>query len=263
MANREFILLQKTVEPLLKELLADSPFQSLPRTFAYPNSVLKESILFIGINPSNSNEKHEEIESYELLQNDNGHPYFRKFQEIAEYCIRPWSHFDLLFFRETDQSRINELLKTDVGLDFLWKQLLVSDKIIRETNAEIIVVNNTLARRFLGLDRIGNNNVWLNYEFVFDNEIGTYRWEGIPVFFSSMLTGQRALDRGSFERLKWHIRNTLIFDLEKKKNEVVAFKNEVVKSTKYELAAEFRDQERELENKLSKLRFSYGHSEQN
>lgn len=31
----------------------------------------------------------------------------------------------------------------------------------------------------------------------------------IPLFFSGMLTGQRALDNGSFERLKWHIKKAV------------------------------------------------------
>ena len=50
------------------------------------------------------------------------------------------------------------------------------------------------------------------FDFCFDEEIGTYRivnnssLEGTPVFFSSMLTRQRALDLGSLERLEWHIR---------------------------------------------------------
>lgn len=51
--------------------------------------------------------------------------------------------------------------------------------------------------------------------FLFDDKIGTHRitgnkefetvLKGTPVFFTSMLTGQRALDNGSFERLGWHI----------------------------------------------------------
>ncbi len=40
-------------------------------------------------------------------------------------------------------------------------------------------------------------NVWLGYEFKFDNKLGTYRWKNIPVFFSGILSGQRALEKGS------------------------------------------------------------------
>ncbi len=74
---------------------------------------------------------------------------------------------------------------------------------------KIIVVDNTLARTFLGKDKVGEVDIWLDYEFKFDEEIGTYLWNNIPVFFTSMLTGQRALDNGSFERLKWQVKRAL------------------------------------------------------
>lgn len=51
----------------------------------------------------------------------------------------------------------------------------------------------------------------MNFAFKFDNNIGTHIitepeiLASVPVFFTSMLSGQRALDIGSFERLKWHI----------------------------------------------------------
>lgn len=44
----------------------------------------------------------------------------------------------------------------------------------------------------------------------FDPSIGTYRIEidgfKTPIIFSGMLSGQRALDLGSLERLKWQIK---------------------------------------------------------
>ncbi|MBL4586421.1 MAG: UvrB/UvrC motif-containing protein [Flavobacteriales bacterium] len=256
MKDQKDLWLKNTVEPLLKELLDNAAFHSFPRTFAYPNRILRDSILFIGINPSNSKDDHNEIETYDLKQDENGHSYFKKFQEISAYCKTPWAHLDMLFFRETDQSRISELLKSDNGVKYVWEQLQVSGKLMERCNPEVIIVCNSLARTFLGFDSDGKTNIWLGFSFSFDNEIGTYRWNGIPVFFSSMLIGQRALDRGSYERLKWQVRNTLIIDLEKKKKEVVNLKNKVVRTQKYELAAELRGQERVLENRLSELRFN-------
>jgi hypothetical protein len=52
----------------------------------------------------------------------------------------------------------------------------------------------------------------MGYEFEFDEKLGTDRiitkgdLFGIPIFFSSMLSGQRALDTGSEKRLIWHIK---------------------------------------------------------
>jgi len=255
MMKPEPISLKDTVEPLLKELLAEAEFQSLPRMFVYPNSVLKKSILLLGINPSHSSENHGNIENYELLQKDNGHPYFKKFEEISEYCKTTWTHLDLLFFRETNQSKISNILKSKSGVDFIWRQLEVSKSLIELTEPQVIVVNNSLARTFLGFDPDGKTNVWLGFSFVFDNEIGTYRWNKVPVFFTSMLTGQRALDRGSYGRLKWHIRSTLIIETERKKTAVVELKNKVVRTQKYDEAESLRAQERALETRLSELRF--------
>jgi hypothetical protein len=97
-------------------------------------------------------------------------------------------------------------------LDFIYKQLEISKQVIELARPKIIVVNNSLARKYLGLDKNidRNENIWMNFTFDFDPNIGTYLIsEGVlkntPVFFTSMLTGQRALDRGSYERLMWHI----------------------------------------------------------
>ena len=67
------------------------------------------------------------------------------------------------------------------------------------------MVNNTYARELLK-DRLDSK---------FDEEIGTHRitgknnLQGTPIFFTSMLTGQRALDLGSYERLIWQIKYVL------------------------------------------------------
>jgi len=55
-------------------------------------------------------------------------------------------------------------------------------------------------------------DVGLDYKFEFDEKIGTDRivskgkLYNAPIFFTSMLSGQRALDNGSFKRLKGHIK---------------------------------------------------------
>jgi len=126
-----------------------------------------------------------------------------------------WSHIDLLFVRWTNQKEVEQIMSEKNGVEFLWKQLLISKQIIEESNPKIIVVNNSFARKLLGFDKSIKNgqvfDIWMGFDFKFDNKIGTYRitnneiLNGTPVFFTSMLTGQRALDNGSYERLIWHI----------------------------------------------------------
>ena len=93
-------------------------------------------------------------------------------------------------------------------LEFIVKQLEMSKSMLELIKPSIIVVNNSLARTLLGFDR-----GWLNYTFEFNDDFGTHiitnkdsLLYGVPVFFTSMLTGQRALDKGSYRRLIWHIK---------------------------------------------------------
>ena len=182
------------------------------------SEIPKNSIVFIGLNPSISeNEKKRltgnkiEIEFYPHKANkEENYKYFYKFIEIAELTNQKWGHFDLLYIRETKQNKIAELLRDKKGLDFIYKQLLISklvlEKIINKANPKLFIVNNTLSRKFLGKEKQNNTNVWMDLDFVWDKTIGTYRYKNIPFYFTSMLTGQRALDLGSYERLIWQLK---------------------------------------------------------
>ncbi len=93
----------------------------------------------------------------------------------------------------------------------LVMQYLISKDIIELATPRIIVVNNAYARKWM-TEKDFNIHC---YESKFDDNIGTHRivkndkLNGTPVFFTSMLTGQRALDLGSYERLKWHLKFVL------------------------------------------------------
>ena len=195
-----------------------------------PRYVQKNSILFIGMNPSFPKGAslpldETEIGFYDVNFNSTkiDLPYFEKMKEIANYCRFNASHIDLLFLRETNQKIIEKLSYTSI--EFLKEQLFISWEIITEAMPKVIVVSNALASEFFGkkkeskhklLDKIwlGNdfyfvNNIW-NKEPNFNNQIGTYEIEiknkKTPILFCGMLSGQRALDIGSFERLKWQIK---------------------------------------------------------
>lgn len=196
------------IAPELKKIIDNTDYKIFPRHFVYPRTIVQNAILFLGINPSSSDNQIE-LDSYELTQDDNNHPYFKKFEDISKYCKTAWAHLDLLFFRYTDQKIIFNILKQENGVKFIWEQLQITNSLIELCNPKVIVVCNALAGIFLGKDKNDNNNKWLDFSFKFDNELGTYISKNIPVFFSSMLTGQRALDRGSYERLRWHIKKAI------------------------------------------------------
>ncbi|TYC07796.1 hypothetical protein ES677_14890 [Bizionia gelidisalsuginis] len=192
-----------------------------------PEIVHKESLMFIGMNPSfrkgsviPENEKN--IGFYQIPKEENFKdiPYFEKMKEIAEYCSTKWTHLDLFFIRETKQELIESLSYTD--FEFLNLQLEISFEIIERAKPKLIIVSNALASEFFGkmktkhksfkkiwkgFDLFFEDNNILGKKSTFNSEIGTYEIElnneKVPIIFSGMLSGQRALDIGSLERLKW------------------------------------------------------------
>ena len=134
------------------------------------------------------------------------------FRNVGEKPYRTKSGKDL----------IEKLSYTDKGMDFLNAQLKITFEIIERANPKLIIVSNALASEFFGkkketkhrkLDKIWkgfdlyfDKNIWKN-DVTFNSKIGTYEIKLndklVPIIFSGMLSGQRALDIGSLERLKW------------------------------------------------------------
>jgi hypothetical protein len=195
-----------------------SKIEVIKRGYGIHDEIIKNSILFIGINPSYS-EKKSQTGNYFINLNQKGknnkdilYPYFKKFVDISEKLNTEWSHMDLLFFRETKQCFISELLKEDAGVEFISNQLSIAKKIILRSKPKVIIVSNTKARDFM---KSKNKKFSMNLEFEFNEDLGTEiiinnsHLNNVPVFFTSMLSGQRALDNGSYKRLIWHIKLVL------------------------------------------------------
>ncbi len=205
--------------------LMTAPDCDYRKTPLLPKSINKEAILFIGINPAFSKSRKEEvinreIEFYPAISDETKDiAYFEKFKDIAKYCNDSvWTHLDLFFIRETNQKLIEKLSYDN--MDFLQAQLDISFDIITKAAPKIIVVSNSLASEFFGKRKQKHlffEKIWLgfdlDFEKDFDTEIGTYKIQiagkNTPIIFSGMLSGQRALDLGSFERLKWQIKRIL------------------------------------------------------
>lgn len=214
-----------------------SEIEVIKRGYGVHAEIIKNAILFVGINPSFT--KNSEIGNYFINIHQDGtsvktypdgtfskrekpYSYFKKFVEIiaklkgsTDLPDLKWTHVDLLFHRETEQKIISVLRKdkkTRNGAAFINGQFEIAKKIIAKSEPKVIVVSNSKARDFLK-NKEGKNN--LGFDFKFDSKLGTEiivnhpTLEGVPVFFTSMLTGQRALDLGSYERLIWHIKYVL------------------------------------------------------
>ena len=131
--------------------------------------------------------------------------YFDKFRDIAKRVNLDWEHVDLFFVRETAQKKVQDLVCSKGGIfsPFDQKQLDLSKKLIEEAKPQIIVVANAFASRLFKK----------TYSAKFDSILGCYvvkiAGKKTPAFLTSMLTGQRALDSFSYERLCWDIKRVL------------------------------------------------------
>lgn len=209
----------------------------MPMIYNEPN---KNTILFIGINPSFSEKGFSSIlkgTEYEYVLNDlNGfysyeenidnrkiikmksieekarekYNYFNKFRYIAKEIKdfdSKWDHIDLLQIRNNYQKEIESLLRQDS--EFIKKQILLSIELIDYIRPKVIVVENAFVRKILTKEDKNYVNIKPIVNGKIDPVIGTNLYNNIPIFFTSMLSGRRALDTGSYERLKWHIKFVL------------------------------------------------------
>jgi hypothetical protein len=182
------------------------------RGYWITNETINNSIMYIGLNPSYPHLDYRMSER--LFYNEYQQTEIAYYKQITRFhndlkCDIRWTHFDLLILRETKQSVIAKLMKKPDVQEFIKMNLKLSKYIIENSKPKIVVVINTLARDLL------QKPEWCGYSLEWDDKIGTYRFSkesslsGTPVFFSSMLSGQRALDIGSRDRLLWQIKRTL------------------------------------------------------
>lgn len=202
---------ETTYKKQIDTIWNNEKYQNIPfkeRGYAIQCKIPLNSILFIGINPSFNEKKSKRYENffYDVHLNDK-YQYFKKFKDISEKVEVDWSHFDLLFIRETNQNNIKQIYSKEFGKDFLNEQLSISKNVIENSKPKVIVISNAYARDLFYYN--------CEIETVFDESLGTHKiinnknLEGTPIFFTSMLTGQRALDNGSYDRLVWHIKYVL------------------------------------------------------
>ena len=128
--------------------------------------------------------------------------YFGRPTEISEKLGVPWQHVDLFLYKETSQAdfmkRIHEGKKLN---QFALDQIALFEEVLVQAEPRCIVVTNAFGSELLR-EHIKDDLVW-------DGERG-FHWftrsgKKVPMFFSFMLSGQRSLDRWSYERLVWHI----------------------------------------------------------
>jgi hypothetical protein len=219
---------------LLSRMYKETIFQNrLPVLYnKFYNS--KNQLLFIGLNPSFSDNSikglkktkeeylnffsHKELneehikEIIEVHENSlEEYPYFNKFKSVVRSLEKEntnFAHIDLFHCRRTSQKDLihqleNELSKDDKDF-FISKSIEILENLILQISPKILIIENTATRDYL-----------IKYSsfpevYSINEKFGTPLLnQSVPVFYTSMLTGQRALDLGSFNRLIWHIKHCL------------------------------------------------------
>jgi hypothetical protein len=137
------------------------------------------------------------------------YPFFTQFNRIAAQAECEAEHIDLYFYRETDQKKFKELVADAKYWDFWRRQLELAKQLMTDLNPRVVVVPNAYA-----------SQVFMDQFEVFpktiDPDVNTgyhhilLDGRKVPLFLCSMLSGQRALDVFSRQRLSWHIRKALI-----------------------------------------------------
>lgn len=196
----------------------------------YPDLKEKPDILFISMNPSSADnffdkqdttedyatfykypekcnsERMKKVIEYEQKARDK-YSFYDKMKEFSkndtffkyECSSNPWEAIDLFYVRETNQNTVKEFLEK---LSDMKKEMVdVSFQLIRELDPKVIICPNA-----------GVRNIFeerFDLPAAFDYEKGVYNLQikdkKYPVFFTSMLSGQRALDSGSYNLLRWNV----------------------------------------------------------
>lgn len=178
------------------------------RGYAIEKMIPKNAILFLSMNPSFK--EGVSVGGFADIYKSE-HPFHVAIQDFYK-SIRtpqkpPMAHHDLLFIMETSQKNVLTWLKQDKA--FFDDQLEISKEIIEKAEPKMIVVINAGVRDLF-------KELFKDTKSSFDDDLGVDMYEfdekkkkKTPVLFSGMLSGQRALDIGTRNSLKWHIEHIL------------------------------------------------------
>lgn len=129
------------------------------------------------------------------------------FKEEGENYERKWEHIDLFRTISKTQKDLNNKLDIkpsgkNIG-DFGEEQFKIfEDPLLKGLKPKIIVVQNALARKIIKHKLEIDDDNWRRKKGFHVIQINKRE---VPIFFSGMLSGQRALDIGSRKRLIWHL----------------------------------------------------------
>ncbi len=183
----EQLNLKSFVEPRLNKVWED--FYKDPTSYPplYPRDVKANIVLFLSLNPSMSPNSKDAKKGYicedfypnldcsKTYVENKTVPHFKKFFEIGEEINENWTFLDLLYLRDSSQSAVMSMYKSEKGKIFIGEQVKLTLEIIKEIKPKLVIVAN----RFV--DTLLHNSEIAGFKSIsaLDGE-NIYRWKGTP-----------------------------------------------------------------------------------
>ena len=182
----------------------------------------KEGILFLGMNPSypkgtkdrtyiRKKDKDTFVygDSYHVTEKSDGN-YWKKLLETAKLLGEPQlCHHDLFFVRERNQATLLNLIDDAARKEVFNKQLQISEEIVKAADPRIIVVVNAGVSNLIKAKHVFGFNPTPYWWGKLGVDMLQINGKNTPILFTGMLTGQRAIDNGTYKSLMWHIKFVL------------------------------------------------------
>ncbi len=177
-------------------------------------------LLIVGINSGGSDRKHYSGNKDDVFVYGGDSPYYREMAEFAEKCLGfkdGFSELDLFGIVQGNQSVVREDFLENPNYYKEMFELFLKYSVL--TRPKVIIVANAFVCRILcrdkalNLDQSKYHYFYKNteYSLVENDQFGGYTFSTLgfksQLYFSSMLSGQRALDNGSKDNLIWMVRN--------------------------------------------------------
>lgn len=108
--------------------------------------------------------------------------------------------------RSRPQHVLQDIVNDPDSKEFVEEQLRLFRPIVDGASPRAIVVVNALASHLI---RTGRALGALDYDDVLGVDMYKIGEKRVPVFYSGMFSGTHAIDKGSYDRLIWHIKYVL------------------------------------------------------
>ena len=216
--NRKLKLGTKTKEWILERDKCGDP--AIPCVEISDKLCKETSLLFVGMNPSGADKKYYRGKKEDVLIYTGCSSYYQAMVEFTKECLgngHDFSELDLFGIVQGTQSVVEKDFLENP--DYYKEMFGLFLKYVVNVQPDVIFVANALASKILRRDKslklhqpkYDNFYKGTKYSWKENAQFGGHTFTigkfTCQIYFSSMLSGQHALDKGSRENLAWLVKN--------------------------------------------------------